>query len=200
MEEESHSVEQDTARRGKQGERRRWKKRYITRAGEGIGPLQLALEGFEEVRDEGGGKIVAQAAYGGGVLFKEVGDATRGLVLLTEDVVRIAEEDTLVAVFEDDRCVNGDQEARRLPGGGVVGERHDGLLGDVASEGGVGSEGVIRGEDAEAGAVCEFALDRLGDSDLGVVALGVIVEGRHSDGVKGCGQMRGGPGGVVATS
>ena len=68
----------------------------------------------------------------------KVGQIGGGLVLLAEDVVLVLVENLAIAASERDRSHHGNEEAGRLLGGGVVGQRRDVLLENCPVQHGVG--------------------------------------------------------------
>ena len=89
-------------------------------------------EPFEHIGHQLTGELAGEALNRCGVFLDECGQIGCGLILLAEDVVVVLVENAAVMGGERDGCDDGDDEARRLLRGGVVGERGCGLFQDRA--------------------------------------------------------------------
>src|SRR5580700_9577625 len=153
----------------------------------------LALVVLQDVGNQGAGKILRESPERRRVLFEETGKILRDFVLLAKQIRRILVDYFPLPVRQRNFHAYHNQDARRLSRRRVVGEWR-GRSGEHGSaQRGIGRFArivLIRTiEDVVMRPRGELAHHRSGQHLLDAISIGLVLEGRNSDGLYVCGKL-----------
>src|SRR5216684_727716 len=161
--------------------------------------LRVHLEALQDVRDQGAGEILGEAAECGRILLEETRKILRHFVLLPKDIRGVFVEHLSVAIDQRNFYGHSDQNAGNLSRRSIVGGWRTGHSEDDALQGGVGRFTRIV-EQMVVSTSGELAHDRGRQLLLDLVAIALVYKSWNGYGLYILGKLDGVTGGVVTAS